>query len=248
MNESLQREIEFDPTLLDLGADVVLFDLGCGEGDLSLALAPHVRKVVAIELDALATAKLREEATRRGITNIEIVNDDIGAAPNASLGKADVLIVREVLEHVADLESILDVISGLAAPGTRCLLTFPTANTEAILQRISPTFMDSCGHVRVVDPDHVEAFLANKGFQLIRREKRNAYWFFYWLINGVLGALPDGRGQLRQPSIPTAIMSRAMAVARRLVDGSFVERHWGETVNQLCGKSHYLYFKVTDRR
>ncbi len=52
-------------------------DAGCGLGYLSLALAPYVGAVTAVERDSQALAVLEREIKARGITNVTAVQDDV---------------------------------------------------------------------------------------------------------------------------------------------------------------------------
>lgn len=52
-------------------------DAGCGLGYLSLALAPYVEAVTAVELDGQALAVLEREIKARGITNVTAVRGDV---------------------------------------------------------------------------------------------------------------------------------------------------------------------------
>lgn len=56
-------------------------DVGCGTGGLSLALAPHVGQVTAIDSSAAALAALQQERDRRGLSNIQIFQGDALALP-----------------------------------------------------------------------------------------------------------------------------------------------------------------------
>jgi 16S rRNA (adenine1518-N6/adenine1519-N6)-dimethyltransferase len=52
--------------------DQCFVEIGAGRGALTLALAPHVRRVVAVELDARLASQLRERAP----SNVEVVVGD----------------------------------------------------------------------------------------------------------------------------------------------------------------------------
>lgn len=52
-------------------------DAGCGLGYLSLALAPYVGAVTAVERDSQALAVLEREVKARGIANVTAVQDDV---------------------------------------------------------------------------------------------------------------------------------------------------------------------------
>jgi len=62
-----------------LAPDMHVCDAGCGLGYLSLALAPHVRRVTAADCSPLALDTLRKNAKLRGLSNIDIAEGDLFA-------------------------------------------------------------------------------------------------------------------------------------------------------------------------
>ncbi len=65
--------------LLDgiISSDSIVCDAGCGTGGLSLALAPKVREVIAVDSDKRAVELLTAETRRNGIENLTPVCADI---------------------------------------------------------------------------------------------------------------------------------------------------------------------------
>jgi tRNA (uracil-5-)-methyltransferase len=65
-----------------LAQDMVLLDLCCGTGTIGMMMAPHVGKIIGVELVPEAIADARRNAELNGITNIEFkcakVEDVIG--------------------------------------------------------------------------------------------------------------------------------------------------------------------------
>lgn len=55
--------------------DTVL-DIGAGSGVITYALSKRCKKVIAIEPDPVAAAKLRQNLAQRGVENVEIVEQD----------------------------------------------------------------------------------------------------------------------------------------------------------------------------
>ena len=54
----------------------LVVEIGAGSGVITSALSRRVRKVIAIEPDAMTAAKLRENLTKRGCDNVEVVEMD----------------------------------------------------------------------------------------------------------------------------------------------------------------------------
>jgi SAM-dependent methyltransferase len=79
------RLLETEP----LGQLEVL-DVGTGRGRLALALAPHCRRVVGIDIDAAAIDEARRWAAASGLRNVEFLVADAEQLEFASLAAGDV--------------------------------------------------------------------------------------------------------------------------------------------------------------
>ncbi|KAK4134642.1 S-adenosyl-L-methionine-dependent methyltransferase [Trichocladium antarcticum] len=133
-------------------AGLDLLDLGCGTGLLSLALAPAVRSVTAVDVasgmvDALqakldaaaarARARARAEAGESEYGNVRAVcalledADDARIAVDPVTGRVvegaprrvDVVVSHLVLHHVADMRGLFATVFGLLKPGGRVMVT-----------------------------------------------------------------------------------------------------------------------------
>ncbi len=81
-----------------------LLDVGAGPGRFTLALAPHVRHVVAVDPSEAMLRILRREASRRGLANIDAI---LGRWQDVEAGSADVAICSYVIPFVADAPTFL---------------------------------------------------------------------------------------------------------------------------------------------
>ena len=98
-------------------AESTVVDLGAGTGTFALAVAPHVARVVAVDVSPAMIAALRErglEAVRAGF----LTYDHAGAAPAA-------VHTRNALHHLPDFWKAVALarIALLLAPGGLLLLT-----------------------------------------------------------------------------------------------------------------------------
>jgi ubiquinone/menaquinone biosynthesis C-methylase UbiE len=102
------RKAGFDPTdevalLRELGLDKThtLVDMGAGTGVLALATAEVCRRVVAVDVSSAMLAVARDEADRRGVTNVELVQE--GFLTYQHEGEpADFVYSRNALHHLPD--------------------------------------------------------------------------------------------------------------------------------------------------
>jgi 23S rRNA (uracil1939-C5)-methyltransferase len=60
-----------------LRPDDVAWDLYCGAGAIGLLAAPHVRRVVGVEISPESIGRARDNAARNGISNAEFVLGDV---------------------------------------------------------------------------------------------------------------------------------------------------------------------------
>jgi SAM-dependent methyltransferase len=101
---SLHERMDEDPFLRAVLARVTahssILDVGAGTGRHTLALAPHVARVTAVDPSAAMLALLLDDLQQSGIANVEAVEAEwmhAGAAPH------DVVICSHVLYPIADV-------------------------------------------------------------------------------------------------------------------------------------------------
>jgi SAM-dependent methyltransferase len=101
-----------------LRAGLSLLDVGCGPGTLTADLARLVApgRVTAVEPDQAVLALARDEASTRGVTNVDFVSADVHALdlPDASF---DVVHAHQVLQHLADPVRALREMRRVCRPG-----------------------------------------------------------------------------------------------------------------------------------
>lgn len=98
-----------DPFFRRVSSEVMpqtsVLDVGAGTGRFSLALAPLVRHVTAVEPNASMLGFLQQDAQEAGLNNISYVQSTWQDAP-ADL-RADVVICSHVLYPIRDIETFL---------------------------------------------------------------------------------------------------------------------------------------------
>lgn len=101
---------------VDSGSTVV--DLGAGTGRFALAAAPHVRRVVAVEVSPAMLSALRVSVAAASRTNIEVVQAGFLSYEHTG-SPADAVFTRNALHQLPDFwkAMALDRIAALLRPG-----------------------------------------------------------------------------------------------------------------------------------
>jgi ubiquinone/menaquinone biosynthesis C-methylase UbiE len=159
-----------------IGADSTVVDLGTGTGRLALAVAPHVRRVVAVDVSPAMLAHVREQAP----SNVELVQAGFLSYDHDG-PRADAVYTRHALHQIPDFWKALalDRIARILRPGgilrlRDLIFDFPPADAPAILD----TWLDGA----VTDPA--------KGYtrEDLAEHVRTEYSTFRWLLEPMLDA------------------------------------------------------------
>ena len=102
-----------------IDATLTVGDLGCGTGQVSEMLAPHVARMIAVD----GSTEMVQAAKRRlkGVPHADVRRGDIEALPIDD-GQLDVAIVALVLHHVPDPGRALAEVKRVLRPRGRVLL------------------------------------------------------------------------------------------------------------------------------
>ena len=111
-----------------LAAGKRVLSLGCVDHDFDLRtdwwlhdiLATTAAELIGVDYDAVGIEKMRA-------AGYDVIQADITEDISAVLahGPFDVVVAGEIIEHVRDPQSVLDIASGLLAPGGQLLITTP---------------------------------------------------------------------------------------------------------------------------
>jgi len=106
--EALHQRMDEDPFLIRVrsaaDASTTVLDVGAGTGRHTLALAPHVARVTAVDPSEAMLGLLREDVETHGLRNVETVLSDW---LDARVEPADLVICSHVLYPIADIEPFL---------------------------------------------------------------------------------------------------------------------------------------------
>jgi SAM-dependent methyltransferase len=106
-----------------LGVDgrSTLLDVGCGPGVLALAMAPHCREVIAVDVSPAMVEVARERVDAAG--NVRVEQAGFLSLPD-DLGPVDAVYTRNVLHQLPDLWKLIALrnVAGVLRPGGALVL------------------------------------------------------------------------------------------------------------------------------
>ena len=120
MRDEMFGRDSYLPALLGLlDPEMVVADLGCGTGPVAAALAPMVRKIIAVDASEAMLSASRERLERYG--NVELHRAELEALPfEARLLDAATLVL--VLHHLPDPAKVIAEVARVLKPRGRLLI------------------------------------------------------------------------------------------------------------------------------
>jgi FkbM family methyltransferase len=103
---------------LGLDERSVVIDIGAGTGQFTLAVAPHCRRVVAIDVSAVMLDALRAKVHEEGVRNVDVCQAGFLTYEHEGAA-ADVIYSRLALHHLPDAWKAvaLSRLRGMVRPG-----------------------------------------------------------------------------------------------------------------------------------
>jgi ArsR family transcriptional regulator len=141
-----------DPTL-------VVGDLGCGTGQLTEVVAPHVRRVISVDGSDDMLEAARERLS--GATNVDIRRGELEGLPIES-GELDVAMLSLVLHYSPEPPRALAEVGRVVRPGGRALVV-------DMLPHDREEYQQQMGHVWLgFSESQITRLLAGAGFDNVR--------------------------------------------------------------------------------
>ncbi|HZT89346.1 MAG TPA: methyltransferase domain-containing protein [Stellaceae bacterium] len=103
------------------GPDDTVLDIACGGGLVARAFAPHVRRVVGIDVTPAMLDQARQAAATQGLTNVEWRQADVATLPYAD-GSFTIVATRFSFHHFLDPAAVLREMVRVCASGGRIVV------------------------------------------------------------------------------------------------------------------------------
>lgn len=148
-----------------------ILDIGCGRGGFTVGvLAKRAATIVGID----SSLDFLKEAKSMSPPNCQYVLAS-GSTMCFKDGSFDEIHCHHVLEHVPDMDSLLDGIAKALVPKGKLLLSFPHAIQEKILGNLMEGYIGEKMHRRIIRPKDLTRRLAVRGIEVTKVEKRKFY-------------------------------------------------------------------------
>jgi SAM-dependent methyltransferase len=120
---------------------LVVADLGCGDGYLTIEASRFAKKVIAVDRSEAALARAREMAKRRRLTNVEWKRGELEKLPLKD-ASVDVALLSQALHHAAVPQKALAEAARIVKPGGRVLLLELRGHQEQwVRERLGDTWL-----------------------------------------------------------------------------------------------------------
>ncbi|RUV36820.1 methyltransferase domain-containing protein [Mesorhizobium sp. M7A.F.Ca.MR.148.00.0.0] len=124
------------------------YEVGCGEGNLSIRLHDRGWNVRGSDLESVSVSEANEQCTKRGLEPIFETRSLFDLTPEVA--SAELVICCEVLEHIPDTEQALAILKSLAKP--YLLVSVPREPVWRALNMARGKYISSLGNT----PGHIQ--------------------------------------------------------------------------------------------
>jgi 2-polyprenyl-3-methyl-5-hydroxy-6-metoxy-1,4-benzoquinol methylase len=207
-----------------------VLDIGCAQGNFSLALAERGYRVVAMDLRRTFLQYLR---LKHETGAVSCVAASLEHYPFRQ-GAFDVVLLTEVIEHVAYPEALVLGVADLLAPGGILVLTtpnggrlhtgLPTLNSVGSRQALEGRQFqpDADGHLFLLTRGELVELVAAAGLETVKHQFSSSPWITGHLRARYLSGILPVSARLgldhltaRMPALGRLLSSAQLVVARR---------------------------------
>ena len=120
--------IPFIRSVMDFGKDAAVLEIGCGEGgNLVPFLEMGCQPLVGIDLSDNKIANARQYLSEYGTAGkaVQLLHEDIYDTTSDKLGIYDIILLRDVIEHIHDQEKFMGFLKRFMKPDGVVFFGFP---------------------------------------------------------------------------------------------------------------------------
>ena len=159
-----------------LQGDEIVIDVATGTGHTALALAPHVREVIALDFTRPMLEAAQQLARERHVTNMRFIESDAHALPLED-SSVDVVACRKSAHHFVDAPQALREWARVLKPGGKVIFVDTIAPEEPALD----AFVNEIEILR--DPSHVHNYSISQWIELLKTVGITAQETRTWTIH-----------------------------------------------------------------
>jgi SAM-dependent methyltransferase len=141
-----------------------VLDVGCGSGQLAVALAPLVAHVTGIDLTPAMLQQARALQATVGAANIEWMQADSRRLPVADAAFS-LVISRSMFHHAADPSGTLAEMRRACAPGGRIAVLDVTPDADKAVAFDALELLRDPSHARALPAEELRALAAGLGLE-----------------------------------------------------------------------------------
>lgn len=168
---------------LNLTPDSLILDYGCGSGQFTRGMAPRGYRLVAADMSEASLEELRSvlEQNPEWRVRLSRINPDEKRLPYRDR-RFDVVVCREVLEHVADYGGLLAEFRRILKRNGILVLSTPTPGSERLFRFFDARWLEKCDHINIFRKRDLAELGRRKGFALTTVKGKSFFWAFNWFF------------------------------------------------------------------
>jgi len=138
-----------DLYFLENKKNIRILDYGCGNGEFSVFLIKNGFDITAVDIDPESKNKIILQLTQQEQLRFKFMHLVGQDSLNNYSQKFDVIICREVLEHIKDYKNIVNIFSNILNDTGYCIISVPTFFTEKYFGFCDKNWAQKCEHVNI---------------------------------------------------------------------------------------------------
>jgi ubiquinone/menaquinone biosynthesis C-methylase UbiE len=170
------EHLEWMVTHLDLRPHLDVLDVAAGTGHLGRAIAPHVRRVVAVDATAEMLIEGRRQAEQDGIENI-VFEEGLAEQLTYPTDTFDLVVSRFAIHHFEDPRAPIAEMVRVCRPGGRVAvidLIAPEDEAAALPYNRLERMRDP-SHTRALAASEIHRLLGEAGLDVVRAVSREVH-------------------------------------------------------------------------